>query len=94
MDVHGQYAFVGLSRIRETNVFGGLAIADRRADLKCGLAVVDLDAGRPVATLEFRTGVEEVFEVKVLPGFRNPILSGPLPDVDGTETVWMVPKPA
>jgi uncharacterized protein (TIGR03032 family) len=94
MDLHGQFAFVGLSRIRETNVFGGLPIAERRAELKCGLAVVDLEAGRTVAHLFFKTGVEEVFEVKVLPGFRNPVVSGPLPDTDGTETIWMVPKPA
>ena len=40
----------------------------------------------------FQSGVEEIFEVKVLPGYRNPILSGPLPEADGTETVWMVPE--
>ena len=41
---HGDLAFVGLSRIRETAVFGGLQIADRHAELKCGVAVVDLRA--------------------------------------------------
>jgi uncharacterized protein (TIGR03032 family) len=92
LDVHGQYAFVGLSRIRETSVFGGLPIAGRRTELRCGLAVVDLETGTTVATLLFHSGVEEIFEVKVLPGFRNPIISGPLPDTDGTETIWMVPR--
>ena len=93
MDLHGPYAFVGLSRIRETSVFGGLPIADRRGELRCGLAVLDLASGTTAATLFFTSGVEEIFEVKVLPGYRNPIVSGPLPEVDGTETVWMVPRP-
>ncbi len=93
LDLHGKYAFVGLSRIRETSVFGGLPIAERRSELRCGLGIVDIESGKIVAKLLFNTGVEEIFEVKVLPGYRNPIVSGPLPDVDGTETMWMVPKP-
>ena len=43
------------------------------------------------AFLHFLAGVEEVFEVKVLPGYRCPILSGPLPDVDQTEPLWLSP---
>ena len=35
----GKYAFIGLSKIRETNVFGGLPIAERRKDLKCGVGM-------------------------------------------------------
>ncbi len=92
LDLFGRYAFVGLSRIRETNVFGGLPIAQRRADLRCGVAVVELSSGALVATLLFRTGVEEIFDVKVLPGYHNPVLSGPFPDVDQTETLWLAPS--
>ncbi|MEI4927423.1 DUF4915 domain-containing protein, partial [Klebsiella pneumoniae] len=32
----GNYAFVGLSKIRETAVFGGVPIADSPEPLKCG----------------------------------------------------------
>jgi len=91
MDCHGRFAFVGLSRIRETSVFGGLPIAECRANLLCGIAVVDLTAGQTVASLMFQSGVEEIFEVKVLPGYRCPILSGPYPETDQTETLWLVP---
>jgi uncharacterized protein (TIGR03032 family) len=91
MDCFGRLAFIGLSRIRETSVFGGLPIAERRATLRCGLAVVDLDSAKVLATLLFHSGVEEIFDVKVLPGYRNPVLSGPYPDVDRTETLWLVP---
>ena len=37
----GSFAFVGLSRIRETSTFGGLPIAEHRESLKCGVAVVE-----------------------------------------------------
>src|SRR5262249_62403702 len=86
-------AFVGLSRLRETSPFGGLPIADRREELRCGVAVIDLRNGRLVGHLEFRSGVEEIFAVEVLPGVRAPALSGPYPEVDGVPTIWSAPDP-
>jgi len=47
-----RFAFVGLSKIRETSTFGGMPIAERRPALKCGVGVVDLICGRLVAHLE------------------------------------------
>jgi uncharacterized protein (TIGR03032 family) len=88
---HGRFAFVGLSKIRETAVFGGMPIAERRAELKCGVGAVDLATGRLAAHLEFMTGVEEIFAVAVLPGMRLPYLSGPHPDSDGKGPIWTVP---
>ncbi len=87
----GQFAFIGLSRIRETSIFGGLPIADRREQLRCGVAVVDLISGQAVAKFEFQTGVEEIFAVEVLPQTRNPALFGPSPDEDQERDVWIVP---
>ena len=75
--LHDRFAFVGLSKIRETSTFGGMPIAERRPELKCGVGVVDLTTGRLVAHLEFVTGVEEIFDVQVVPGVRCPALSGP-----------------
>ncbi len=67
MAIHGQYAFIGLSRIRETSVFGGIPIAEKRDELKCGVGVVDLLNGRVVATFQFQNCVEENFAVELLP---------------------------
>jgi uncharacterized protein (TIGR03032 family) len=92
--LYDRFAFVGLSKIRETSTFGGMPIAARRPELKCGVGVVDLTTGRLVAHLEFLTGVEEIFDVQVLPGTRCPALSGPYPTVDGTGPIWMVPEAA
>ena len=87
---YGQYAFVGLSRIRETNVFGGLPIGEYRADLCCGVAVIDLAAGRTVATFRFSSGIEEIFAVDVIPRLRNPALGGATRDERQNE-IWIVP---
>ncbi len=87
----GPIAFVGLSLIRETAVFGGVPVAERRDQLQCGVAVIDLRTGQQIAGLVFHSGVQEIFDVQVLPGVRCPILSGPLPDLDGQQTIWLAP---
>ncbi|MCS7045093.1 MAG: TIGR03032 family protein [Gemmataceae bacterium] len=87
---YGQYAFVGLSRIRETNVFGGMPIAERRDELICGLGIIDVSSGRTVATFMFRSGVEEIYDVQVVP-CRCLALSGPHPDIDESPVIWVVP---
>jgi uncharacterized protein (TIGR03032 family) len=89
----GPFAFIGLSRIRETAVFGGVPIAERRDELKCGIGVVDLRTGSPIASLQFATGVEEIFDVQVLPGSRCAAICGPRPDQDGAQDIWIVPRP-
>jgi uncharacterized protein (TIGR03032 family) len=63
----GRYAFVGLSKIRETSAMAGVPLAEKRHELKCGVAVVDVRAGVVAALLEFQTAVEEIFDVQLLP---------------------------
>ncbi|QDU23842.1 hypothetical protein ETAA1_58500 [Urbifossiella limnaea] len=72
----GRYAFLGLSKIRPTSAMDGVPLAARRAELKCGVAAVDLAAGRVVGLLEFQTAVEEIFDVQLLPGARFPEVVG------------------
>ncbi len=96
MAIHGQYAFIGLSRIRETSVFGGIPIAEKRDELKCGVGVVDLLNGRVVATFQFQNCVEEIFAVELLPGIRCPAIRGPQPrDLEhAADEIWVAPPPA
>ena len=89
----GNYAFIGLSRIRETNVFGGLPIGEHPERLHCGLGIVDINSGRTIATLSFKTGVEELFAVETLPGVVNPKFSGPSSVPGAEDEVWIVPPP-
>jgi uncharacterized protein (TIGR03032 family) len=91
--LYDRFAFIGLSKIRETSTFGGMPIAERRPELKCGVGVVDLGTGRLMAHLEFVTGVEEIFDVQVVRGARCPALSGPYATLDGAAPIWTVPQP-
>jgi uncharacterized protein (TIGR03032 family) len=92
--IHGGLAFIGLSRIRETAVFGGLPLQDRNEQLRCGLAIVDLSQGQLLGNFWFQSGVEEIFAVTVLPGYTNPVLIGPDTHTDHSQTVWLVPPVA
>jgi uncharacterized protein (TIGR03032 family) len=72
----GPYAFIGLSKIRKTSAMDGVPIAERRDELKCGIAVLDLRSGQTVAFLEFQTAVEEIFDVQLFPALRFPEVIG------------------
>jgi uncharacterized protein (TIGR03032 family) len=88
---YANVAFVGLSRIRETAIFGGVPIAERHDELKCGVGVIDLTTGTTVATFEFESGIEEIFDVQVLPESRCVALGGERPDAGQDEEIWVVP---
>lgn len=89
--LHGDLAFVGLSRIRETSTFGGVPIAAYHDQLKCGVGVIRLSTGTTVGTLEFASGVEEIFDVQVVAGARCPTFGETAGDGDD---VWVVPQQA
>ncbi len=87
--IHGDYAFVGLSKARPT--LEGVPIVEKRDELRCGMWVIDLRSGTIAANLEFCTGVEEVFDVQVLPGILSPYISGPAAELDTGQPLWTVP---
>jgi len=68
----GPYALVGLSKIREKHIFGGLPIQQRGHKLLCGVAVVDLRSGATAGLFEFTAGCEELYDVQFLPGVHRP----------------------
>jgi len=71
----GPYALVGLSKIREKHIFGGLPVQHRYHDkLLCGVAVVDIRSGREVGFFEFTAGCEELYDVQFLPGVCRPTI--------------------
>jgi hypothetical protein len=74
--IAGPYAFVGLSKIRATSAMDGIPIAERRNELKCGVAAIDLRSGIVIGILEFQTAVEEIFDVQLLIGIRFPEVIG------------------
>jgi len=70
----GTYALVGMSRIREKHIFGGLPVQDRYEQLRCGVAVIDTRTGQEVGRLEYTAGCEEVYDVQFLPAVRRPTI--------------------
>ncbi len=89
--VHGSLAFVGLSKIRPDSSMDGVPIAADPDQLRCGVAVVDLATGQIVAHVHFTAGIDEIFDIQILPGSSAPFLSGPLADRGRTPPVWTVP---
>jgi uncharacterized protein (TIGR03032 family) len=71
---HGPYALIGLSKIRERHIFGGLPVQQRCENLLCGVAVVDVRDGREAGFFEFTSGCEELYDVQFLPGVFRPMI--------------------
>ncbi len=70
----GSYALVGLSKIREKHIFGGLPVQLQNENLLCGIAVVDIRNGRQEGFFEFTAGCEELYDVQFLPGVYRPTI--------------------
>lgn len=87
--LHRGLAFVGLSKIRETAIFGGAPIAAYHDQLKCGVGVIELSTGNTIATLQFVNGVEEVFDVQTVPGTRCPTFGG---SPGNEDECWLLPS--
>jgi uncharacterized protein (TIGR03032 family) len=89
----GRYAVVGMSKIRQTATSAGLPVAEDLDSLKCGIAVVDVTSGKLEALLEWHSGIEEIFDVRLNTHSRWPFVSGPYSRQDATHPVWVVPTP-
>ncbi len=74
--VFGQYLFVGLSKLRDQRIFGGLPLEEMNTPLQSGVAVVDMRSGNLVESLFYQNTVDEIYDVHVLPGMKMPGIIG------------------
>ena len=72
LDFWGDFAFIGLSQVRESAVFSGIPLTQTLTERICGVWVVNIITGEIVAFLRFEAGVQEIFSVSILPGLRFP----------------------
>ena len=76
----GDFAVVGISKPRHNKTFSGLALDEqlqaKQALARCGLLVIDLRSGDIVHSLRIEGVVEELYDVQVLPGVRQPMAIG------------------
>lgn len=70
----GPFALIGLSKIREKHIFGGLPIQQTGQPLHCGVAAVDIRIGALAGVFEFTAGCEELYDVQFLPGVLRPMI--------------------
>ncbi len=84
----GRFAVIGLSRPRHNQTFAGLgldaALAAKDAAPRCGLVIVDIDTGRMVEWLRFEHTIDELYDVGIMPGTRQPEAIGFKGDGIGT----------
>jgi uncharacterized protein (TIGR03032 family) len=74
--VYGGVLFVGLSKLRMKRGPQGLPIEDA-GNLVAGVAAIELASGQLLGILEFYNGVEEIFDVQVLPNVRHAEILAP-----------------
>ncbi len=76
----GDFAVVGISKPRHNKTFSGLALDEqlqaKQAQARCGLLVIDLRSGDIVHSLRIEGVVDELYDVQVLPGVRQPMAIG------------------
>lgn len=95
LDFIGDIAIVGLSRIRESAVFGGLPLQKQHTELCCGVALINIQTGTMEGYCWFKSGIEELFSIVFLPGFCNSIVIGANAKADeldeASQSIWIVP---
>jgi uncharacterized protein (TIGR03032 family) len=71
------YAFIGVSRLRKSHVFGDLSIANRKID--AGVAVIDLNTNEQVGEITYDDELQEIYDIQVLQDKCHPnILNLPM----------------
>jgi uncharacterized protein (TIGR03032 family) len=77
-------AFIGTCKIRDKHTFGGMPIEQQVKELKCALHVVNLQTREIIEFIEFTKGIEELFDILVIPNTLRPELVGfEEPTIDG-----------
>lgn len=79
MDRHGDYLFIGVSKIRASSKTFA-KIDDKFKQSPAGILVVHLPSGKLVGQLAYQESVEEIYDIKVLPGMLRPNIMSTLQD--------------
>lgn len=89
---YGPFAFVGLSKVRDSAIFTGIPLVERLEERACGVWVVDVRNGETVAWVKFEGDVQEIFGLAVLPDMRFPEII--TDDHDILSQSYMIPDDA
>jgi uncharacterized protein (TIGR03032 family) len=71
MDRVGDYLFIAMSKLRQSSsLFKEAPVAKK--SVVCGISIVYIPTGQQAGYIVYNTSVEELFEVKAIPGFLRP----------------------
>lgn len=73
LDMVGDLAFIGLSKVRESATFSGLPITKLPKRVS-GVWIVHITTGKIISFVEFTKGADEVFAISVLPHAKMELL--------------------
>jgi uncharacterized protein (TIGR03032 family) len=66
MQLVGDVALIGISKVRESATFSGLPVTKLPKRI-CGIWVVNIKTGKTLTWIEFTGGIDEIFAVNLLP---------------------------
>lgn len=72
LDFLGPIAFVGLSQLRDGNIFTDIPLTEENNERSCGVWAIDIRTGQIIGLLKFTEGVQEIFAVQTLSGLLFP----------------------
>jgi uncharacterized protein (TIGR03032 family) len=75
---YGGIFFVGMSKLRKSRGPLDLPIEAEGRDLIAGVAAIEVASGETLGTIEFLEGVEEVYDIQVMPNIIRPEIRDPI----------------
>ncbi|MFK7757745.1 MAG: TIGR03032 family protein [Flavobacteriales bacterium] len=98
MSLHGEYLFIGLSKLRKnSSTFAKLEFAHEANE--SGVEIIHLPTGAKTGKITYQTSVDEIYDVHVLKGKTRPNILNPLSAESKMGLVipgasyWSKPKP-
>lgn len=80
LDFIGNYAVIGMSSARKNKTFSGLELDDNlkaaNTEPRCGIQIINLETGAAEHWVRLSGMIDELYDVKVLPGVTKPLLIG------------------
>ena len=77
MDFYGPLMFVGLSRVRATDVKRPAPISKEFDETFCGIRVIDLENCATIASIDFQGDIDQIYDIAVVPDACSPDLIEP-----------------
>jgi len=77
MDFYGPLMFVGLSKVRKSDIEKPLSLADKYEETYCGVWVINLEDHSEVGRLSFEGTVSQIYDMAVIQGSSFPDLVKP-----------------